>query len=345
MRSRFILLVRHAATWAGRPLGRAVMHRVQARVETAIGPAHAATLQRLDRLDAAQDRIAASMDRIVAMLGHVTPATDRIEAAQSRLEASLALAVQRLGRDAQATASRLEGVEDAAERQAVQLQALEAAIVDGARHLLHRHAIPLGDYVAANSPAWYILVPVSDPAALIALATGQPAQPGVTLVLESLVDPGDQVIEWSARTAEATLTLARRVGPGGRVWVNAASPDAAEGIRRTLAVHGLEGRVTMGTPTGQPVAVLHVGSAAAGPVPELLGLIRDNPDLVAVLRAWGPLAGELMAAGLDHMMRLDSETGACRPVNAASPGAEPPGAFLLCRAAAPRLARLLAPPG
>jgi FkbM family methyltransferase len=112
--------------------------------------------------------------------------------------------------------------------------------------LLQRIAIPLGDAMLMRVPEGYLLVPSEDVALLTAMIeSGGRLEPGTVAVIQGLLRKGDVMLDVGANVGLTVLPAARRVGPSGRVIAVEPGSRVAGLLRRSLAVNGMEGWVTL----------------------------------------------------------------------------------------------------
>jgi FkbM family methyltransferase len=129
--------------------------------------------------------------------------------------------------------------------------------------LLRRVAVPLGDAVLMRMPEGYLLVPTEDVALLIAMVeSGGRLEPGTVAVMQAILREGDVVLDVGANIGLTVIPAARRVGTSGRVIAVEPASRVMGLLRRSLAMDGLDGRVTLhacaaGEAAGR--AVLNIG--------------------------------------------------------------------------------------
>jgi FkbM family methyltransferase len=112
---------------------------------------------------------------------------------------------------------------------------------------LQRQVFPLDDGFAAvrSAGGWFVLG-AEEFRSLLHLSDGQGGhEPGTVAVLQSLVRPGDMVMDVGAHVGLLSVPLARAVGEGGHVMVVEPNPRSAEAARRTLSANGLLARCSL----------------------------------------------------------------------------------------------------
>ena len=111
-------------------------------------------------------------------------------------------------------------------------------LIRHSKFLYRRNVIPLGHDVAVHTEEGYLLLPVEDPALLIAVVeTGNRLEPGTHAVMLSLLRECDVLIDVGARIGGFTLPAARCVGPGGYILAVEPAPRLSSLLRRTVAVN------------------------------------------------------------------------------------------------------------
>jgi FkbM family methyltransferase len=134
------------------------------------------------------------------------------------------------------SSQRLSVIEGRLEQVLLTMETLRAR-VDA---LLSRNVIQLSDErVAVRTPYGYVICPQSEYHLIIYLSEGGAHEPGTCRVLESLIVPGDHVIDVGAQVGLLTLVMGRAVGTSGSVLAIEASQVLADCIRRTLSTNGL----------------------------------------------------------------------------------------------------------
>jgi FkbM family methyltransferase len=109
--------------------------------------------------------------------------------------------------------------------------------------LVNRNLIQLTDErVAIRTPYGYVICPQSEYHLIIYLSEGGAHEPGTCRVLESLIEPGDHVIDVGAQIGLLSLVMGRAVGASGRLIAIEASQLLVDCIRRTLLTNGLQER-------------------------------------------------------------------------------------------------------
>jgi FkbM family methyltransferase len=112
--------------------------------------------------------------------------------------------------------------------------------------LLQRVAIPLGEDVLVRIPEGYLLAPAEDATLVVAVyESGGRLEPGSVAVMEALLQEGDIALDVGANIGLTLVPMARRVGPKGRVIAVEPSSRNAGLLRRSLAVNGVEGWVSL----------------------------------------------------------------------------------------------------
>lgn len=271
---------------AARPLALPFLHRLQMRMRTAVNESDVAARmagveQALLRLQAgvgdATGDVSARLARVEGSLSGLAGRRD-VEAARassaeavrrSAQEGAAALDAARqeiaavLGAASQEIGALREGL--AAARQEVALvraaQDHTAARADELARAAQRAVIPAGDEYLVRTPDGHLLVPAEDLPFLVFLSESGVPEPGTRRVLERLLRPGGTFLDVGANVGTFTLFAARAVGPAGRVFAVEPTPRLAALLGRSLAMHGLSGRVSVaacaaGESSGE--VVLHV---------------------------------------------------------------------------------------
>ena len=141
---------------------------------------------------------------------------------------------------------------------------LYGLVRDRTEPLLARMAVPVGDALLMRLPEGFLLVPAED--ALLVLHmydSGGRLEPGTVAVIQALLREGDTVLDVGANVGLIALPAARYVGPTGRVIAVEPVRRLAGLLRRSLALNGLEGTVTLHHCAAGEVpgtAELHVGA-------------------------------------------------------------------------------------
>ncbi|MFD1193913.1 FkbM family methyltransferase [Seohaeicola saemankumensis] len=106
--------------------------------------------------------------------------------------------------------------------------------------LVNRNLIQLVDErVAVRTPYGYVICPQNEYHLIIHILEGGAYEPGTCRVIESIIKPGDHVIDVGAQVGLLTLTMGRAVGASGKVLAIEASELLVDCIRRTLSTNGL----------------------------------------------------------------------------------------------------------
>ena len=172
--------------------------------------------------------------------------------------------------------------------------------------LLGRVAIPLGEDVLVRTPEGYLLVPAEDVALLTAVhESGGRLEPGTVAVIGALLREGDTALDVGANLGLTVLPAARAVGASGRVIAVEPGSRVAGLLRRSLALNGLEGWVTLHRcAAGEAAGTAALNLGAVSGHSSLLGLPgADRTEEVEVR----PL-DELVAPGTDvRLVKIDVE--------------------------------------
>ena len=124
------------------------------------------------------------------------------------------------------------------------LTALEAALVQ--LESLPDRVVPLGDRVLALTHfGQRIFLDVADLGITPHIAMTGIWEAAVERLLRRMLQPGQLVIEVGANVGYHTLVMAEAIGPGGHVHAFEAHPRTAALLAATLAVNGLNPRVTI----------------------------------------------------------------------------------------------------
>jgi FkbM family methyltransferase len=183
----------------------------------------------------------------------------RIEVIEARLNSNagiLAAFAETVGRIEQTATVLLTRVD----------QALDVlAKMEGAAEILARPpALPLGQDYLVLTPDGYLLVPSEDNGLLATMLSNRGVlEPGTRRILSALLHEGARFADVGAHVGTMTLLGARVCGSTGRVFAIEPTPRTAALLRRTLALNGVEERVTLhacaaGATTG--TASLHLCS-------------------------------------------------------------------------------------
>jgi FkbM family methyltransferase len=286
-----------------RPLAMPFLHRLQARMRTAVNESDVAA--RVVGIERAVRGLQAGVESAAGASGEVSARLARVETSLGGLpsrgdvEAVRSSAVEAVRRSAQEGAAAL----DAARREIGSLQEGLAA----ARHELalvraaqdhaalradelarsaQRAVIPAGDEFLVRTPDGYLLVPAEDLPFLIFLSESGVPERGTRRVLERLLPPGGTFLDVGANVGTLTLFGARAVGPAGRVFAVEPTPRLAALLGRSLAMNGLSGRVS--------VVACAAGEASGEAVLHLSGIMSHN----SLLPSDGADAGRTMTVPL-----------------------------------------------
>ncbi|RDJ25200.1 FkbM family methyltransferase [Bosea caraganae] len=180
----------------------------------------------------------------------------------AQVEASASGAATGLARvetTAGATAAGLARVEATAGATAAGL----ARVENYAGQLLRSRAVPLGTEVLCRTSFGWLLVPAEDLRLVSTMVeVGDAFEPGTSLVLQRMLGPGDQAVDVGANIGSLTLVMAASVGTGGKVVAFEPTPRCADLLRRTIALKGAEGAVTIvqcAIGSAEATAKLHLG--------------------------------------------------------------------------------------
>jgi FkbM family methyltransferase len=223
-----------------RPFLAPLLHRLQLRIQTAVGAAFAISplhdLHRLHhRLDGSEARFnalqlgvdAVRLDAMAAQSGM----REQFERVQSRLEGIEA---------------RFNTLQLSVDATRLERQATTDALLLRTNLLLQRVAIPLGNDVLVRTPEGFLLTPAEDVALLAALHEGGGRlEAGTVSVMQALLQEGDLVVDVGANIGMTVLAAALRVGPTGHVTAFEPASRVSGLLRRSLALNGLSERVTL----------------------------------------------------------------------------------------------------
>ena len=113
-------------------------------------------------------------------------------------------------------------------------------------HLLRRNVVPLGRDAAVRTDDGYLLVPVEDERLLVTMAeTAGRLEPGTLAVATALLPEGGLMVDVGAHVGTLCVPAARRLGPSGHVLALEPTPRTAALLRRSVALNGLDDRVTV----------------------------------------------------------------------------------------------------
>lgn len=189
-------------------------------------------------LDAALARSGQAADRLGDAIGAVARQADDTSRRTDEVAQGTAALVQRTDEVAQSTAALVQ-------RTGTLMQRADSTL-DLTTQLLRRNAIPLGRDVAMRTDDGYLLVPAEDEQLLVAMAeTAGRLEPGTLSVLLALLPEGGLMVDVGAHVGTLCVPAVRRLGPGGHVLALEPTPRTAALLRRSLALNGLEGRVTV----------------------------------------------------------------------------------------------------
>jgi FkbM family methyltransferase len=129
--------------------------------------------------------------------------------------------------------------------------------------LVQRNIIGLGQEIAVRTSAGYVLSPVEDPAVLVGMIECHGLlEPGTTAVLQTLLRPGDVMVDVGSHIGTLALPAARTVGASGRVIALEPSPRLADLLRRTMAMNHISWVDLHECAAGEADAVAQFGLSA-----------------------------------------------------------------------------------
>lgn len=191
-----------------------------------------------DRLDAAFGRLSARMDAAAQQTQGVSQRADDLAQRTDGLAQETGALVRRTDGLAQETGVLVRRT-DVLTRRA-------DATLDHTTRLLRRNVVPLGRDVAVRTDDGYLLVPVEDERLLVTMAeTAGRLEPGTSAVAAALLPEGGLMVDVGAHVGTLCVPAARRLGPGGHVLALEPTPRTAALLRRSLALNGLDDRVTV----------------------------------------------------------------------------------------------------
>jgi FkbM family methyltransferase len=135
-------------------------------------------------------------------------------------------------------------------------------------------------------------------------------EPGVTRLLETVVQPGMTVVDAGAHIGYFSLLAARRVGPGGRVYAFEPAPENFELLARNIALNAYRNvvpvRKAVSDHEGVETFFLHPDSVAHSLLAETFGrphaaiqVETTTLDHFFATQGWPPI----------HLVKLDIEGG------------------------------------
>ncbi len=178
------------------------------------------------------------------------------------------------------------------------------------------HAIPLTpDRVLASHPLTdFLYVDPADRFVTPRIVLGT-YQPGVLRLLQRLIRPGDRIVELGCHQGYHTLSLARLVCPGGKVFAFEPHSVHHAVLRDNLQTHDLTGVVThvegdLRIDAGTRLVRIGASMLSPGIVDGLSVALAANPDLELLLDLTpdtpASLIAQLAALGL-HFQRIGEE--------------------------------------
>jgi len=244
------------------PLLAPFLHRLQARLQTAVESASVTTS--IQNANTSIQGIHGQMEGLNARLDRLPASLDTLRNDLDALR--IGLDTLRIGLDAvrldamsfqQGLLARMDSVEttqrNAASASGEERTEFLQRLREETDHLraqvnlvLQRVAIPLGEDVLIRTPEGFLLTPAEDTALLAALhESGGRLEPGTISVLQALLREGDLAVDVGANIGLTVLPVAQRVGPGGHVIAIEPASRVGGLLRRSLALNGLSERVTL----------------------------------------------------------------------------------------------------
>ncbi len=203
----------------------------------------AARLGEVDhKTDNKAENIMALLNHLAARLGEVEHKTDNAAQNIGTMRDDLARGSIRIEQMFSASdgllQDRIEGLDRTNAQRLIPLQTAAEKLNVQSDLLVQRNIIHLGQELAVRTAAGYLLAPVEDPAVLIGLVEGRGfLEPGTTAVLQTLLRPGDIMVDVGGHIGTLTLPAARRVGATGRVIALEPAPRLADLLRRTIVLN------------------------------------------------------------------------------------------------------------
>jgi FkbM family methyltransferase len=126
-----------------------------------------------------------------------------------------------------------------------------------------------------------LLIPTSEPDLLnyITYHGLEAIEPGVRAVLQARLHPGGTAVDIGANVGVHALTMAKKVGPSGRVVCMEPAAHIASTLERTLRLNGFSDRsqvICSGAAHAAGEATLHRGSAGPGSSAYLITIALDD---------------------------------------------------------------------
>ena len=252
------------------------------------------------------DNIGVRLDHLAVALTAIPEIGARFDSVGARFD-DLA-AVLRLARDENSqigvnVSRQVDGIKVRFDDFSTHLNAIETV----ASAILSRQHVPLADeFDAVHTPKGWMVVPREEFRSLVHLADGSAYhEPGTLHVIETLLKPGDVVIDVGAHIGLITTPMARKVGPEGRVLSLEPFPRSAEALRRSVALNGVADQVS-----------LHVNAAAetaktaqlfTGATGMMASLYPDEPSQPSITVETVRLDDLVAPGGRVDLVKIDAE--------------------------------------
>jgi FkbM family methyltransferase len=275
---------------------------------------------RLDDLARAATRIeqafANNAENITARLDDLARAATRIEQAFANTAENITARLDDLARTATpierafATTAgmleaRIEGLDRTNAQRLIPLQIAAEKLDARSDLLVQRNIIGLGQELAVRTAAGYLLAPVEDPAVLVGLIEGRGhLEPGTTAVLQTLLHPGDIMVDVGGHIGTLALPAARCVGAAGRVIALEPAPRLADLLRRTMVLNHIGWVDVHECAAGEVEAVAHFALSAQTGHNSLFPTDDTMQQIEVTVR---PLDALIPPGTTVHVVKVDAE--------------------------------------
>lgn len=302
-RSRAARLMYRAAL-AIKPYLQPVLHRVEARIGTAVNKSGGVIS--LQNEVAALRTAADQSDGIARLRTEIAAQSDGIARLQTELAALRTVADQSGGiARLQTEIAALRAVADQSDGIA-RLQNEIAALRAHVEILLQRFTFPVGEgMLAARNRYGYLVLPTADLTNVGYLISGVLPEKGSLAVLEKLLAPGDVFVDLGANVGLFTLAGARCVGATGHVHAVEPAPDLVAALGCLAALNQIASFVTI-----HPVAAGAEEGAAELFLARTSGhnsLFAEEAGLTSTKVRLVPLDALIMPGSVVSLVKMDVE--------------------------------------